>query len=71
MRFIVLVVIAEVMRFIVLSSSLLLVILMALPQGDLEMYTPNNIAARKKLFDHPDVVVLIKLFWKVVRIGMS
>ena len=70
MRFIVLVVIAEVMRFIVLSSSLLL-ILVALPQGDLEMYTPNNIAARKKLFDHPDVVVLIKLFWKVVRIGMS
>ena len=36
------------------------------PQGDQEMYTPKNIAARKKLFDHPDVVLLVKLFWNVV-----
>ena len=37
-------------------------------QGDIDMYSPQNIATRKQLSSHPSIVYVIRLFWKVVRV---
>lgn len=35
-------------------------------QGDLEMYEPRNIAARRALRTHPAIIYIIELFWSCV-----